>query len=93
MADIDSVILSRAGKPEALIEVLQDIQGIYRYLPEEVLWKVSEILEVPVIEVFRVANIYKAFRLKPQGKHLVNICTGTACHVRGASRLLDEMRG
>ncbi len=90
---LDSTLSGRAGKPETLIEALQDIQGIYNYLPEEALWKVSETLEVPIIEVFRVANFYKAFRLEPRGKHLVTICTGTACHVRGAPKFFDEIRG
>jgi NADH:ubiquinone oxidoreductase subunit E len=93
MTHIDSAVSGRAGKPETLIEVLQDIQDIYNYLPEESLWKVSETLEVPIIEVFRVASFYKAFRLEPQGKHLVTICTGTACHVRGAPKFSDEIRG
>ena len=69
------------------------MQGAYGYLPEEVLRFVSQKLEVPLIEVFRVANFYKAFTLKPRGKHLVTCCMGTACHVRGASRFLDEVLG
>ncbi len=76
-----------------LIEVLQDIQQTYNYLPEQALRAVAEKLEVPLIEVFRVANFYKAFTLKPRGKHLLTICTGTACHVRGAPRLADEVLG
>jgi len=76
-----------------LIEVLQDIQAKYNYLPEDVLRKVSQELEVPLIEVFRVANFYKAFTLKPRGKHLVTICMGTACHVRGAPKFVDEVLG
>jgi NADH:ubiquinone oxidoreductase subunit E len=93
MTHLDSILLGRLGKPETLIEVLHDIQGVYHYLPEEALWEVSERLEVPIIEVFRVASFYKAFRLEPQGRHLVTICTGTACHVRGAPKFLDEIRG
>jgi len=76
-----------------LIEVLQDIQGIYNYLPENALRDVSEKLKAPLIEVFRVANFYKAFTLKPRGKHLLTVCMGTACHVRGAPKFLDEVLG
>jgi NADH-quinone oxidoreductase subunit E len=76
-----------------LIEVLQDIQETYNYLPEEALRQVSQKLDVPLIEVFRVANFYKAFTLKPRGKHLLTVCMGTACHVRGAPRLADEVLG
>jgi len=93
MTHLDSVLPSRTGKPESLIEALQDIQSIYNHLPEEALWKVSETLGVPIIEVFRVANFYKAFTLEPRGKHLITLCMGTACHVRGAPKFLDEIHG
>lgn len=93
IAPLDSLLAGRQCKPENLIEVLQDIQGIYNYLPEEALWKVSETLQIPVIEVFRVANFYKAFSLKPRGRNLITVCLGTACHVRGAPRFVDEVCG
>ncbi len=81
------------GHPSELIEVLHDIQEESHYLPEDALRAVSEKLGVPLIEVFRVANFYKAFTLVPRGAHLITVCTGTACHVRGGSRLLDELSG
>ncbi len=93
MAPLEALLSNRQCKPENLIEVLQDVQGIYNYLPEEALWKVSETLSIPVIEVFRVANFYKAFTLKPRGRHLITVCLGTACHVRGAPRFVDEVMG
>ncbi len=74
-----------------LIEVLQEVQNTYNYLPEEILRIISEKLDVPLIEVFRVANFYKAFTLKPRGTHLLTVCMGTACHVRGAPKFLDEV--
>lgn len=76
-----------------LVEVLQDIQATYKYLPEDVLKEVALKLDVPPIEVFRVANFYKAFTLKPRGKHLLTVCMGTACHVREAPKLMDELLG
>ncbi len=76
-----------------LIEVLQDIQATYNYLPEANLRKISQELEIPLIEVFRVANFYKAFTLKARGRHLLTICMGTACHVRGATKFVDEVLG
>jgi len=79
------------SQPSELVEVLQDIQAEYGYLPEEALRQVAVKLEVPLIEVFRVANYYKAFTLSPRGRHLVTVCTGTACHVRRAPWLLDEL--
>ncbi|MCK4809796.1 MAG: NAD(P)H-dependent oxidoreductase subunit E [Candidatus Omnitrophica bacterium] len=90
---LDKILKGREGSSFELIEVLQDIQRDYRYLPEEVLRIVSEKLSVPLIEVFKVANFYKAFTLKPRGKHLITVCMGTACHVRGAPKFLDEVLG
>jgi len=90
---VDKLLSEREGISEELIEVLQDIQETYKYLPEEVLRKVSEELKVPLIEVFRVANFYKAFTLSPRGKHIITVCMGTACHVRGAPKFLDEVLG
>lgn len=78
------------GRPSQLVEVLQDIQEAQGYLSENVMKIVSERLGVPLIEVFRVANFYKAFSLVPRGKHLLTLCTGTACHVRGAPLLISE---
>lgn len=90
---LDTILRNRQKSSSELIEVMQDIQGVYDYLPEEILRGVSERLEVPLIEVFRVANFYKAFTLKPRGKHLLTVCMGTACHVRGAPKFLDEVLG
>jgi NADH-quinone oxidoreductase subunit E len=81
------------GCPSHLIEVLQDIQTECNYLPEDALRAVSEKLSVPLIEVFRAANFFKAFTLVPRGRHLITVCQGTACHVRGGSRLLDAVSG
>jgi NADH-quinone oxidoreductase subunit E len=73
-----------------LIEVLQDVQQNYGYIPKEAIEFVSQGLGVPLIEVYRVASFYKAFRLNPSGKHVLTMCTGTACHVRGSDLLLDH---
>jgi NADH:ubiquinone oxidoreductase subunit E len=73
-----------------LIEVLQDIQECYGYIPQEAMRKVSNTLGVPLIDVYRVASFYKAFKLKPTGKYVITICNGTACHVRGSGLLLDQ---
>jgi NADH:ubiquinone oxidoreductase subunit E len=90
---VEQILLNRSGSSEELIEILHDMQTQCRYLPEEGLVLVSERLKVPLIEVFRVANFYKAFKLTPQGRHLVTVCLGTACHVRGADKLVDEVSG
>ena len=84
-------ILKNRKKSCELIEVLQDIQATYSYLPEDALKITSDKLEVPLIEVFRVANFYKTFTLTPRGRHLLTVCMGTACHVRGAPKFMDEV--
>ena len=90
---VDNILKNRNKTPNELVEVLQDLQEAHKYLPEEELRIISKELKVPLIEVFRVANFYRAFTLKPQGKHLLTVCMGTACHVRGAPKLSDEVLG
>jgi NADH:ubiquinone oxidoreductase subunit E len=74
-----------------LIPILQDIQATYSYLPEDVLRRVSRKLHVPLSDVYQVATFYRCFSLKPRGKHVVQVCLGTACHVRGGPRILDRV--
>ena len=93
LAEVEKLLHEKAGEPFDVMEALQDIQTEFRYLPEEALLHVAERLEVPPIEVFRLANFYKAFSLEPRGRHLVTVCLGTACHVQGAPKLVDEVLG
>ena len=88
--ELKTLLEPRRSKPEELIEALQDIQETLGYISEESMEAVAEELGVPLIEVARVANFYKAFSLKPRGKHVITVCMGTACHVRGANPLLEE---
>jgi NADH:ubiquinone oxidoreductase subunit E len=90
---LEIILENRRSQPQQLIEVLQDVQETFGYISEKVMTTVSRELGVPVIEVYRVANYYKAFSLAPRGRHLITVCMGTACHVRGAPVLLDELRG
>ncbi len=87
---LESILKGRSSQPHQLIEVLQDVQESYGYIPEEAMREISTTLGVPLIEVYRVASFYKAFKLKPGGKYVITICNGTACHVRGAQLLLDQ---
>lgn len=93
LSKLDAMLAGREARPDQLIEVLQDMQAQFHYLPENGLRIVAKRLGVPPIEVFRVANFYKAFSLTPRGRHLLTVCMGTACHVRGAPRLLDTIEG
>jgi NADH:ubiquinone oxidoreductase subunit E len=89
-SQLESILQGRGSQPHQLIEVLQDVQQSYGYIPEEAMREISKALGVPLIEVYRVASFYKAFKLKPSGKYVITICNGTACHVRGAQLLLDQ---
>jgi NADH:ubiquinone oxidoreductase subunit E len=90
---LETILENRQSQPHQLIEVLQDVQETFGYISEEAMITVSKELGVPLIEVYRVANYYKAFSLAPRGRHIITVCMGTACHVRGAPRMLDEVRG
>jgi len=74
-----------------LISILQDTQAEFHYLPKEALTQVSDTMGVPLSRVYSVATFFKAFSLKPRGKHLINVCLGTACHVRGTSKVLEQL--
>lgn len=75
----------------ALIPVLQDVNAEFRYLPELALRYIAQRLNIPLSIVLHAATFYTAFSLTPRGRHLINVCTGTACHVRGAPRLLEAL--
>ena len=87
---LDKILQGRRSQPHQLIEVLQDIQKDHGHISRTDMQAVSETLGVPVMEVYRVASFYKAFRLRPAGKTVLTMCMGTACHVRSARLLLDQ---
>ena len=86
----ESLLQGRKSQPHQLIEVLQDVQETYGYIPEEAMTTISKNLGVPLIEVYRVASFYKAFSLKPRGKNVHTICRGQACDFRQAKFLLNQ---
>jgi NADH:ubiquinone oxidoreductase subunit E len=77
--------------PENIIMILQDITARYNYLPEVGLNYVAKNLNMPISHIFSVATFYKAFSLTPRGKYIINVCTGTACHVRGAEKIKETI--
>ena len=89
---IDEIIEKHHGEASSLIQVLLDIQSENHWLPKEALERVSEKLDVPMTRVQYIATFYKAFSLVPKGRHEVHVCMGTACHVRGAERVLDSVQ-
>ncbi len=90
-ARIDQIIDKHNAEPSSLIQVLLDIQSEEHWLPKYALEQVSERLKVPLTRIKHIATFYKAFSLTPKGRHEINVCVGTACHVRGASRILDTL--
>jgi NADH-quinone oxidoreductase subunit E len=89
---IEEIIGRHRGKPGSLIQVLLEIQGENHWLPRDVLDRVSRSLDVPFSQVMQVATFYKTFRLTPRGRHEVQVCTGSSCHVRGSTRVLEAVQ-
>lgn len=87
---IQSSIDKHRGEKKGLIAILQDIQAEYNYLPQKSLRYLASTLGVPLSDVVAVATFYRAFSLAPRGKHTCTVCLGTACHVRGGPKILDE---
>lgn len=86
-------IIERHGKNQAaLIPILQEVQEVYRYLPEEILTYVATALNLSPATVYGVATFYAQFSLEPKGKYVIKVCDGTACHVRGSNPVKDEIR-
>lgn len=89
---VDEIVERNDAAPSMLIAMLQEIQSEYNYLPKDALKRLAGRLEVPLSRVYSVANFYKAFSLVPRGRHLVQTCLGTACHVRGADKVLEQLQ-
>ena len=88
---VDRILAAHPRERHALIMILQDVQQQFRYLPRRALEHVADALAVPRSHVFQLATFYRAFSLKPRGQHVCTVCTGTACHVRGAIRLVEKL--
>jgi len=88
---IDQIIDKYEGEEGILIQLLLDIQQELNWIPREVAERISQRLNIPQSQIYRVASFYTAMSLTPRGKHLVSVCMGTACHVRGSPRLLDRI--
>ena len=87
----DEILGRYPAEEPALIQVLQDVHRAYNYLPCDVLERVAQALDVPLAKVFSVSTFYKAFSLEPQGDTIIKVCVGTACHIRGAGQLVEEL--
>ena len=88
---VDQIVEQYSGEKRSLIGVLHDTQTEYGYLPREAIERIAEKLGVPLSQTLRVASFYAAFSFQPRGRHLINACLGTTCHVRGVGRILDKI--
>lgn len=86
---VDDILNRYEGGREIIVPILHDVNEEFKWLPPEVLCRIAEIKEIPIEHILRIASFYNAFSLTPKGKHIIRVCTGTACYVKGAQRILD----
>lgn len=89
--DIESILEQYPREMSSLIPILQDTQEQYGYLPRDAIESIGEYLELPESKIYGVATFYAQFRFEPQGEHVVRICHGTACHVKGSEGITDAV--
>lgn len=89
---VEKMLEKHKGEKGALLQILQEAQGIIGYLPFEVMKMVAETLDVSLSEIYSTVTFYSFFNLKPKGKYQIRVCLGTACYVRGADKVLDRLK-
>lgn len=89
---LDEIIDSYVAQEGVLIQLLLDVQSELNWIPKEAIKRISDKLQIPVSQIYRVASFYKTMSLTPRGKHVVSVCLGTACHVRGGPRIMDRAK-
>lgn len=89
---LDEIIDGYVGEEGVLIQLLLDVQSELGWIPKEAIKRISERFEIPISQVYRVASFYKAMSLRPRGRHVVSVCLGTACHVRGGPKIMDRAK-
>jgi len=90
LTKVDTIIDKYNAEKSSLIGIFQDIQQEYRYLPREAILRVVDRLSIPITQAYTVATFYKSFSLVPRGEHEIHVCLGTACHLRGGQRLVEN---
>jgi NADH:ubiquinone oxidoreductase subunit E len=90
-AEVDRILAEHGTAPSSIVPVLQDINAKYRWLPPGTVRRVSEAVGLPLARVLRIATFYNVFSFAPRGKHLIRVCLGTACHVKGAGRIVERL--
>jgi len=88
---LETIFLNYEGKRENVIPILQKVQEEYTYLPDDLMAEIAKYTRVPASDIYGVATFYAQFRFTPTGENLISVCRGTACHVRGAPRIFEEI--
>jgi len=91
LANVDAIIDSYGAEPASLLAIMQDVQDAENYLPREAVDQIAKRLAVPISRIYSMATFFESFHLEPRGKHICTVCMGTACHVRGAQRLVEQL--
>lgn len=91
LSKLDEILPKYVGMEGSLIPALQEVQAIYGYLPEPVLDRLSEVLNISLAKIYGVSTFYSQFYLEPRGKNIIRLCDGTACHVKGAGELAETI--
>ena len=92
METVDKILEEHGTDQSAIIAILQSIQKVYRYLPEEALTYLAERMDISASKIYGIATFYENFSLETKGKHIIKICDGTACHIRKSQPILDALR-
>lgn len=92
LGEVVEIIDSHRCNSKHLIPILQEVQKLYNYLPQEAMFVVSEKLRIPTAQIFGVATFYSGFALEPKGKYIIKVCNGTACHVKGSMKIIEQIR-
>ena len=88
---VDNILARHPQVTGNLITVLHEVQSHYNYLPQDALYYLAQRTGIPITRLYSIATFYHFFSLKPKGKQTIHVCTGTACHVKGAARVMDEL--
>ncbi len=91
LGEVNRILAEHEGEDGSIVPILQDINATYNWLPPGAVRRVSEAIEMPLARVLRIATFYNMFSLEPRGEHLIRVCTGTACHVKGGTRILESL--
>jgi len=90
---VDEIIERYKGEEGVLIQLLLDIQSEFNWISKEAIAQISERMQIPKSQIYRIASFYEAMSLEPVGRHIIQVCLGTACQVRGAPKILDRIEG